>query len=243
MARSFTVALSLLITLVCLAATGPLLPAQDGPRGDAESDLAAARKRSADNLKKIAKAVIEYADKEGRVPPPALLGADGRPQYSWRVLVLPYLGEKQLYEEFRPGEPWDGPHNKALLAKMPRVYPPVRGKPREPYATFYQAIVGPGAGLEARQRLHYPGSYPDGLANTVMLAEAAEAVPWSKPADLPYDPSKPLPRLGGLFPDGFHVAMWNANTHFFKRDFDEREMRHVITRAGGELMDFGKLER
>jgi hypothetical protein len=226
-----------------LAAAGLWLRADDGPRGQDRPDLAAARKLSADNLQKIARAVIEYANQKGLVPPPAVLGADGRPLYSWRVLVLPYLGEKQLYEEFRPGEPWDGPHNKALLAKMPRVYASVRGKPRDPYATCYQAIVGPGAGLEVRQRLRWPQSYADGTYNTVMLAETVDAVPWSKPADLPYDPGKPLPRLGGLFPDGFHVAMWDGATHFFKRDFDEREMRKFITRADGEAHDIRKLER
>ncbi len=243
MTRSLAAALWVAIALVPLAFTGLALPAEDESGGEEAPDLAAARQRSAENLRKIARAVIDYATKEGRVPPPAVIGPDGRPLYSWRVVILPYLGEKDLYAQFRPGEPWDGAHNKKLLAKMPRVFGPVRGKSDSEQMTYYQAIVGLGAGLEIRQRLIYPGSYPDGLANTIMLAEAAEAVPWSKPADLPYDPEKPLPRLGGLFPDGFHVVMWNGDTHFFKKDFDEREMRNVITRAGGEIMHFDKLER
>jgi hypothetical protein len=39
-----------------------------------------------------------------------------------------------------------------------------------------------------------------------MVVEAAEAVPWTKPADLPYDPKQPLPKLGGMFKDVFNAA-------------------------------------
>ena len=242
MPKPFAVVLAVVLSLVGLAAAGSGPGVEAGEPG--AEDLAAARKRGADNFRAVARAVLEYVhDKKGPVPPPAVLGPDGRPLYSWRVLVLPYLGEKRLYEQFRLDEPWDGPHNKGLLAKMPEVFAPARGKPREAGFTFCQAVVGPGAGWEPRQRLRYPGSYPDGTYGTVMLAEAAEAVPWSKPADLPYDPQKPLPRFGGLFPDGFHVAMWNGDTRFFKRDFDQRQMRNVLTRAGGEVMDFANLER
>ena len=37
----------------------------------------------------------------------------------------------------------------------------------------------------------------DGTNNTLMVVEAAEAVPWTKPDDLPYSQNGPLPRLGG----------------------------------------------
>lgn len=60
---------------------------------------------------------------------------------------------------------------------------------------------------------------------------------------MPYDPTKDLPKLGGMFPDGFHVAMFNGSIREFRRDFDVIEMRHVLTRAGGEWMDFTKLDR
>jgi hypothetical protein len=69
------------------------------------------------------------------------------------------------------------------------------------------------------------------------------AVPWTKPADLDYDPKKPLPKFGGLFPDGFHVVMWEASVHFFKTDFDEQAMRPFINREAGDFVNYEKLER
>ena len=42
------------------------------------------------------------------------------------------------------------------------------------------------------------GQISDGASRTVAIVEATpeNAVPWTKPADLPYDPQKPLPKLG-----------------------------------------------
>lgn len=126
---------------------------------------------------------------------------------------------------------------------MPKVYAPVRGKGKDGTDTYYQAFVGGGAGFEPDKTVRYPSAYTDGLGNTVMLAEAAEAVPWTKPQDLVYDPNKELPKLGGMFPDGFHVAMFRGEVLYFRSNFDKQEMRHVITRAGGEIMNFAKLKR
>jgi hypothetical protein len=227
--------------LCVLTVSGIALRAEDEKKAD-DADLATARQASANNLKQLALAVIQYCDQnKGTVPPPAVLDKDGKPLYSWRVLVLPFLNEEKLYKEFHLDEPWDSEHNKTLLEKMPKVFAPVRGKTKEPHATYYQAIVGPGAGFEERQRPRFPASFTDGTSNTIMLAEAAEAVPWTKPAELDYDPKKPLPKFGTLFPDGFHVALWDGSAHLFKKDFDEQQMRFVITRSGGEVADFSML--
>ena len=74
----------------------------------------------------------------------------------------------------------------------------------------------------------------DGTSNTILMIEAAEAAPWTKPADLVYDQQKPLPRLGGIFPDGFHYALADGSVRFCKTRFQERILRFMITRNGGE---------
>src|SRR4051794_10739862 len=89
---------------------------KDDPSGPA------AREKSITSLKQFALAFHNHNADQGRLPPARVYDKDGRPLYSWRVLILPYLGEKKLYEEFRLDEPWDGPHNKKLLAKMPEVF-------------------------------------------------------------------------------------------------------------------------
>ncbi len=49
---------------------------------------------------------------------------------SWRVSLLPYLGEQKLYDQFKLDEPWDSATNFALLKNMPEVYQLGAGKGR-----------------------------------------------------------------------------------------------------------------
>jgi hypothetical protein len=149
-------------------------------------------------LKDLALAIHNYAESHNHQLPPAVVtDKAGRPLYSWRVLLLPYLEEVRLFKEFHLDEPWDSEHNKTLVAKMPEAY-------RSPYPddpgrkqigfTFYQVFVGPGTAFER------PGltlkNLSDGLSNVLLVVEADEQVPWTKPADLAYDPAGPLPKLG-----------------------------------------------
>jgi hypothetical protein len=223
-------------TIGCIVTCLPTL------QGGDEKDLETARKVDAANMRRIAAALLSIAKPPANmIPSAAIVGKGNKPLLSWRVLALPYLGEGELFKQFRLDEPWDSPHNKKLLGKMPKVYAPARGK-KSAYYTYYQVFVGGGAGFELDRGLPL-STYLDGLACTIMLTEAATAVPWTKPADLVYDPTKQLPKVGGTFPDGFHVAMFNGSVLYFRRDFDKTEMRHVITRAGNETMDFAKLKR
>src|SRR5262249_30640220 len=81
--------------------------------------------RARENLKTIARAMHDYTDEhDNRLPPRVVYNRDGKPLYSWRVLLLPYLGPeaKELYGHFHLDEPWDSPHNCKLLSHMPGVY-------------------------------------------------------------------------------------------------------------------------
>ena len=62
-------------------------------------------------------------------------------------------------------------------------------------------LVGKGTAFEGTQGLSLENDFPDGTANTILVVEAGEAVPWTKPADLAYDPDGPLPPPGGVFSD------------------------------------------
>ena len=80
-------------------------------------------------------------------PPAALRDSGGLPLLSWRVLLLPYLGHNDLYRRFHLDEPWDGPHNKALLAEMPEVYAPPEAAVIDGLATCHWML--PVAGSSA----------------------------------------------------------------------------------------------
>jgi hypothetical protein len=73
------------------------------------------------------------------------------------------------------------------------------------------------------------------------VAEAKEPVPWTKPDDIPYDAKKKVPKLGGLFKEGFHAAMADGSVMFIARKVDEKTLRALITPAGGEVIDRDKV--
>lgn len=197
---------------------------------------AAARQKSFNNLRQLAIAFHNYNDTYGHLPPATVVSKDGKPLYSWRVAILPFIEEDNLYKQFKLDEPWDSANNKKLLDHMPKVYAPVVGKPKEKNTTHYQVVVGGEAMFQGQKKTRLV-DVTDGLSNTLMIVEAEEPVPWSKPADLTYDPKKPLPKFGGLFEGGFSAVFGDGSVKFIKTDNDEQLLRAVITRSLGEVAD------
>lgn len=74
------------------------------------------------NLRAIGLALQAYHADHGCYPPAYMADASGRPLHSWRVLILPYLGEPELFRAYRFDEPWDGPNNARLATWMPELY-------------------------------------------------------------------------------------------------------------------------
>ena len=178
---------------------------------------------------------------------------DGKPILSWRVALLPYIEEYPLHTQFRLDEPWDSPHNKQVSETTPRCYRPILGHSDDPGLTRYQALVGPGTAFE-RPGLTWD-DFPDGRGSTLLVVEAGDPVPWSKPADLAYDPNGPLPRLGAGYTKPVHflcrevrrepifVAVFaDGSVRFIRSSTDEGVLRAVITRNGGESVDVSGLE-
>jgi hypothetical protein len=209
--------------------------------------------RSASKLRYIAVALERYHDQFGRLPPAAVCDEEGTPLYSWRVVLLPFLEEEIVYRRFHLDEPWDGSHNKELLEKTPRCYAAGGGDPAG--LTRYQALVGPDAAFAAGEGRRMPDDFPDGLADTLLVAEAAEPVPWTKPVDLPHDAHGPLPRLGGACTKpvrwlgietgrvpGFCAVFADGKARFVPASVGERTLRGFITRNGGEKLNWSELK-
>ncbi len=194
-------------------------------------------RRSATNLKRIAEAILAYREvNNGNYPAAAIIGPNGTPLLSWRVAILPYLGEseKALYSQFKLSEPWDSPHNKALLAKMPKAYAPAVAKDGEKgkYVTHYLGFVGGGAIFERNQRGVNVRSVNDGTSNTLMIAEAVTGVPWTKPEDLAFTEQDLLPQLGGQFKEGFVAVTADGAPRLFKKSVDPTVLVQMITCDG-----------
>ena len=163
-----------------------------------------AQLRSADmnSLRQLALANLNYESVHNYFPP--LSGKNERPAsdgkgLSWRVHILPYLEHAELYQQFRMDEPWDSPHNLALLPEMPEVY--VSLWPLDEVTeghTLFQRPVGHGAFDPGDGKGIRFSEISDGSSNTILVVQVDpnHAVPWTKPADYVFDPTDPLRGLG-----------------------------------------------
>jgi hypothetical protein len=191
-------------------------------------------------LKELVIAMYGYNEEHGHLPPAALAGPDGQPLLSWRVLLLPHLGQEDLYREFRLDEPWDSPHNVRLLPRMPPVYANARkvGPKAQPYHTFFQVFVGKGTPFEARaEGVKLPDDFPDGTFDTILIVQGGQAVPWTKPEDIPYAGDQPVDNPGKIWPSAFCVGMADGSTRTVSNETSEATLRALITRDGGEVVE------
>jgi NADH:ubiquinone oxidoreductase subunit 6 (subunit J) len=220
---------------------GLIAPAGPSPR----SAAAARRAQSINNLKQIGLALLNYETSEGRFPPAVVYSPDGRPLYSWRVLILPYIEEKPLYDAFNLSEPWYSPNNRELLARRPSVFNPVTYE-ADRTVTHAQVFNGPGAAFDDRRGEPLEG-FTDPRDQTILVVEASEPVAWSRPIDLPFSQVTQIPPLGRVFKDGnrsdarkvpdqFLALFADGSVRTLKRSMPEAELRALITRNGGELI-------
>jgi Protein of unknown function (DUF1559)/Domain of unknown function (DUF4190) len=218
------------LLLPAIVMMGLLLPAVSKVRE------AAARISNANNLKQITLAMRDYNDAMGTFPSAAICDPKGKPLLSWRVAILPYVEQEALYSQFKLDEPWDGPNNSKLISQMPKVYALPNDATPSSGNTYYRVFVGNGAAFDWCKGTHLPDDFKDGTANTILIAEAATAVPWTKPDELDFNPNGSLPALGGHFSSGFAVGMADAAVRQVSQTVSPQTLKAAITRSGGDVL-------
>jgi hypothetical protein len=207
-------------------------------KGDAKLAAQAARnlKASKDNLSHIGLALHSYYDAHRRLPSD-ITDKKGKALLSWRVALLPYLpGGDKLHKEFRPDEPWDSRHNVKLLGKMPGVFRSPRVKVRARGSTVYQVFTGPDAVFGRVNPLTLP-AIPDGTSNTIMAVESSSAVPWTKPADIPFDRRKALPDFGKAYGKKPLVVMFDGSARLLDlMKIKAETLKNAIDPADGNTL-------
>ena len=174
----------------------------------------------------------------GNMPPAAVCDKTGKPLLSWRVYLLPLIGQQLLYARFHLDEPWNGAHNRELLDKMPDVYRS-RGIGPDGNRSGFVIFQDPQmyqigtSGPNIRQ-------FRDGTSNTLLVVEAGPeaAVPWTRPDDIPFDSSQPLAALGALPKDGFWGGFADGAVRRIKPDIKPETFRALLTPNGDEVIQF-----
>ena len=222
---------SLLISVLVLPALliGLLLPALQSARE------AARRATCSNNLKQIVLALHEYADANGCFPPAATYASDGKPLLSWRVLILPYLNERALYDRFHLDEPWNSPQNKPLGDRAPAVFQcPSAAIPTG--LTTYEIVVDPHSMFTGQPTGVTVQSVTDGTATTLAVVESAAPVSWSRPEGLSLASDDAMLGMGSNHPGGFNVSLADGSVQFIKNSIIPAVLKGLVTRDGGEAV-------
>ncbi len=202
--------------------------------------------QSTNNLKQIALAMHNFHDVYKGFPAAYNVDKNGKPLLSWRVHILPFIEESALYESFHFDEPWDSPHNRTLIARMPAVYRSPNSA-ADPGKTVYLGIAGKQAVFVApagdqKDKPHPTGTgmqhIRDGTSNTIMTVEAADpaAVIWTKPDDFDSDQENPLRSLVGMRPGGIIVGFCDGSVRFISATIDANTLKALFTKNGGEVV-------
>jgi prepilin-type processing-associated H-X9-DG protein len=200
------------------------------------------RKQCDEYLHQIGRALHEYHEVQGHFPAPALADRDGKPLLSWRVAILPQLGYRSLYERFHLDEPWDSPHNRALLGEMPKEFACPGGPGLRAGQTGYLVVVGPKNAVGSVNTPFEPtrgaaiDEFFDGTSNTILVVETNTLVPWTKPDELQWAPDGPLPQLASPHDGGAHILLADGSARFVKSTIAATTLQALLTKNGGEVI-------
>jgi hypothetical protein len=193
-------------------------------------------------FKEMSLGMLNFEDAKKHLPAPAIRDANGRPLLSWRIAILPYLeaSDAALYKQFHLDEPWDSPHNLALVKQMPDVYadPSYRELAREGKTT-YQVPVGPGTIFDTETGVTFR-DIVDGSSKTLLIVEVPpeDAVVWTKPDDWQVDMQDPLKGLSRQDRERIVAATSDAAVHTIPVKMEPDVLRAMLTRGGKETFDW-----
>jgi len=158
---------------------------------------------AAEKMKSIDVAMHDHFDKYKRFPT-AFASAYGPPGLSWRVHILPFLGEEDLHSQFNLEEPWDSPHNIKLVDRMPDVY---RLHGIDENRTVFHVFVGESTPLGQEKRYQGP---VDAYTIIAVMGTPETAAEWTKPGGIEFDPAEPFRHLAKV-DGGYPVLIINPH--------------------------------
>jgi prepilin-type processing-associated H-X9-DG protein len=155
------------------------------------------------------------------------------------VLILPFLEANDLYKEFHLDEPWDSPHNKALIPRMPDVFacPSTRGGPLASGTTTYKRPFGEAIGVPATKGLTIK-EVTDGTSNTIMIVDAPvdQAVEWTRPVDWDVPASADAKAILARHVGGSNTAFMDGSARFLRDTIKPETLKALLTPTGGEVV-------
>lgn len=184
------------------------------------------------DLKQVGLAFHNFHDSFNGFPSPngTMIEGDKKPDISWRVRLLPFVDQYDLYQQFHLDEPWDSPHNKTLITKMPAVYGhDPEGKTR------LHVLTGAGAPFQ-NDKLTKLRDITDGTSNTIMAfvggPDTAEI--WTKPGGREFNSANPAQALGNSDPQ-FMAVMMDGAVRKLPKTLAAKDLAAIFQAAEGTI--------
>jgi RNA polymerase sigma factor (sigma-70 family) len=197
------------------------------------------------NLKQIGLAIHNYEAAIQHLPLHAIYSKDGKtPLLSWRVAILPFLSQNDLYNQFKLDEAWDSAHNKKLIAKMPKIYGSFAEGPGkgDEGRTHFEVFTGPDSLFDGTKKMKL-ADITDGTSMTILVIEGKDAVTWTRPDDLVLPKVKEkMPEVGGQFKNGILVLLCDGSVHMLAAVPPPDVLRALVTPNGNEEIDFQNMK-
>jgi len=205
-----------------------LLPAVQAARE------AARRAQCQNNLRMIALALHQYNSEYDCFPPAVVTDSAGNPLYSGRVLLLPYLEQKALYDRFDLSKPWDSPENTAISQTRVKLFGDPSSEVQFPGETDYVFVTGKGTAFEAGKKIGLIDiNSKDGATNTMLMIEMDNSgIHWAEPKDVDF--SLPISLPPGNHATGSNAVFADGRVQLIRNTVTPSEIRAAATISGRE---------
>jgi hypothetical protein len=190
------------------------------------------RSQCVDNFQRITLAMLIYEREHGVLPPAWTVDAEGKALHSWRVLLLPYLGEEELHGRLRLDEPWDSKHNRQFQEAAPAVYqcPSAQLAPGQ---TTYSVVIGENTAFRAKE-----GRSLEAFGmNLLLVTERQQPICWMDPTlevteavanGWIYRQGEKGSGLGSLHPGGMNAGYRDASTRFLTETIEASLLQGLL---------------
>lgn len=159
--------------------------------------------------------------------------------HSWRVLILPFLEQHELFDIYDFTQPWNSDANLELAEHMPAVYAFHGEYHQGVVTTNYLAIVGENT-LWPGESSRLTHDITDSLSATIMFVEnIGENVHWMEPRDLSYETmSSRINSPNGVSSKYLDpaVVLLDHSLRRLEDDLSEDVFRALLTVNGGEQL-------
>lgn len=191
-----------------------------------------ARQNDLSRMQKILSALQYYHFRHGQYPTPTIIDEKSGHARSWRVELLNYMRDDDLYDiykQYRKDEPWNSEANLKLLDASVSVFS--SSWETDPHAASFFFVLGKGTAMEDEKPK--VTQIKDPLPATVLIVSADRDIPWTMPADLNFEDALDLKKLGVWDNDQVLVGTAQLVPMVILSDFSPESWRNMLLKADG----------